>query len=275
MKRIITALIVLSIITVGCGQTAISNPTNTNKSNLEEKENPVQEEKQESEKTSSKISASEMIALTGSISEKKKSIVQEIQERGWYEKGMDFVPEREEFHSLVEPILKDTFTPGFIEEHIIKYRETFFCECDAPGALQGSMLPDFTKRVKYVDVNNASFTAYYPANDINSGAKFDIYVTKHENKWKIKDWTFMSSSYEEPFELTIKDVQAYFEKNGTPVTLQHTLEQKDERLNKNYSIFIVKQEEEFLAVDSRNWYIIRGKETIQQWLSVREDVFKD
>ncbi|QDP41302.1 hypothetical protein [Radiobacillus deserti] len=263
MKKGLIALIALSIIVVGCGQTATSNPSNAKKN----------VEANSKEENTGNISAKEMIALTGSISDRKKEIVQGIQQKGWYEKGIDFVPGVEEFQSLVQPILQDTFTQAFIEKHIVQYRETFFCECDAPGALQGSMLPSFHKPVTYEDVHQATFTAYYPANEINSGAKFHIEVTKQEGKWKINDWQFISSSYEEPFDLKAKEVKAYYEKEGNPVTLEHTLRKQDDRLNMEYAVYLFKQNNDYIAVDARNWYTVEGKERIQQFLGVQEEVF--
>ncbi|WP_186580770.1 hypothetical protein [Aquibacillus kalidii] len=210
---------------------------------------------QEVERGQTTVGMEQLVKLTNNIGKVKKEIINTIEEKGWYDSGQ---PSKQAFAEVVKPIAAEYFSETFITEHIVGQMDAFFCYCDAPGPLHGSMMPDVLANVNQ-EGDTATFQAYRPANDMYSGTKLDVTVVKEEDKWKIDQLTPLFGSHEKSFSLTSEQVKAYYEYRGIELELVKTIKEEEA-----IYIFRNKHNGSMLAVQSQDYYTAEGKEWIEQ-----------
>lgn len=218
---------------------------------------PVSIEKKEDKE----VPVQEIVDLTAGIDAVHNEIVSTIEEKGWYD-SMDEMPSDQQFEKAVRPIVTPYFSEAFVSNTILANKDAFFCYCDAPGPLQGSMNPDVLAGMEQSnDGSTVTFTAFRPANEINSGVKLRVEVVKEEDTWKIDSMEPQFSTHDQSFELTVDQVQAYYESKGTEITHVDTIVSSSHKEN----VYIFEDNEgNKIGVDSRNWYTAEGEEWINQ-----------
>ncbi|MCT2537230.1 hypothetical protein NC661_14485 [Aquibacillus koreensis] len=206
----------------------------------------------EKEEKNQNISPKLLVELTDELDQVHRRVVEKIEANGWYESIDTIEPSVEEFDQAIRPIVAPYFTKAFIDREVIGKMEAFFCYCDAPGPLQGTLIPDL-----FADTDQKgeriSYNAYRPANEMYTGAKIKVTAAKEQDSWKIDAFEMKVSSHEQSFSITLEQVLAYYQAKG--VEVRHIETDQDRN---GEAIFIVETvaDGKKIAVHSADWFTI-------------------
>ncbi|MDC3416100.1 hypothetical protein [Aquibacillus salsiterrae] len=217
-------------------------------------------------------SEKELVKLLDQLGNVRRQVVDRIEEKGWYESINEIKPSEVEFTKEIKPILTDTFTEAFVNKEVINKMEVFFCFCDAPTPLQGSLIPDVTS-ISSKDETSLQIDAYRPANGVNSGAKLTVDLKFEQGVWKIDQITQQFGTYEQSFQLTIEEIIAYYQYQG--IDLEHMQTVQSPSSDADVFVFQEKETGEWIAIQENDWYLVRGKSLINQYYGEKEGVHFD
>lgn len=209
----------------------------------------------------STVSQQQLVKLLEQIGTVERDVIDTIEANGWYESIEEIEPSVEQFEKAIYPIVKDYFTEEFIAREIMDKMEAFFCFCDAPSPLVGKMHLDIHEEIRQSD-DQITIVAYQPANQINSGSKFNVMLKEVDGTWKIASLEQLFGSHEESFELTVNDVIAFY--NQKEMQLNYLDTRKEPASGTNVHLFEIENSGEWIAVNASNWYTIEGKQYIEQ-----------
>ncbi|MDL4839198.1 hypothetical protein [Aquibacillus rhizosphaerae] len=235
--------------------------SNTDKSSIETDEAELKSNTDKSKDTPPKITRQELVELTDHLDEVHREVVDTIETNGWYESMDEIIPSESQFEKEVRPIVTPFFTDAFVTNTIIENMEAFFCYCDAPGPLQGTMKPDLSAEIEQSD-DRVQFHAYRPANEINSGSKVMVTALWEQNQWKINSFENVFSSHEQSFKLSLEQIIEYYKTKDVEISHVDTKEIATEDV---VYIFETKKSKELIAVHSRDWFTIEGEKQIEQF----------